>query len=347
MAVLLFSVCRNPVEEATLNRSEPKIPVRMALIGCGQIAAEHAAHIEQDSRVVLGAVYDPHLESVERFQQQWAPDAVRLSRLEEVGSLKEEIDACLICSPTNLHFAHARYCLESQFPVLCEKPLAGSREEIEELVQLSASSGLLLSVGYQRRSCQLYKTMLREVRSGQWGKVRAISGHIIEDWQQTIRGTWRDDPAHNRGGFIGDAGSHKIDSLFNVSGLEPVEVYAQTDCCGSQVEICAQVVARFTEDVTVCIDFVGNGQYFAEDIHLHCERADIMVRNEKVWLGHAGKLEEITDLEAHSSPVSDFVSALLGSGPNVAPPECALPVFDFTTAILESGRTGKRITLPV
>jgi len=295
--------------------------------------------------VVINALYDLLPSSAEQFQQQWAPTASIFSSIEAISTLRNSLHACLICTPTDLHFAHSRYCLEQGFPVLCEKPLAGSRKEIEELVRLSESTGIPLAVGYQRRSCQLYKTMQREVSSGRWGKVRAISGHIIEDWQQTIDGTWRDDPAHNRGGFIGDAGSHKIDSLFNVTGLKPVEVYAQTDKCDSQVEITAQVVARFTEDVTVCIDFVGNGQYFAEDIHIHCERADIMVRNEKVWLGHQGKLTEITDLEPHSTPISDFVSAILGSGPNVAPPECALPVFDFTTAILESGRTQQRITL--
>ncbi|MEZ6046460.1 MAG: hypothetical protein R3C11_12990 [Planctomycetaceae bacterium] len=49
-----------------------------------------------------------------------------------------------------------------------------------------------------------------------------------------------DDPLSNRGGFVGDAGSHKIDCLFYATGLEPVEVLAWTDCCGSKVEITAQ-----------------------------------------------------------------------------------------------------------
>jgi predicted dehydrogenase len=200
-----------------------------------------------------------------------------------------------------------------------------------------------LSVGYQRRYWAIYRTLAREIRSGRWGKVRAVSSHNVENWMQTIAGTWRDDPLVNTGGFIGDAGSHKIDVVFHVTGLSPVEVFARCDRCGSSVEIVSSVSALLTGGVPFSIDFVGHGQYLGEELSIHLETADFVVRDFELWIGRNEKLERFTELEPDSNPDSGFLDSLFGQAENVAPAECALPVFDFTHAILDSCRTGANV----
>jgi hypothetical protein len=49
--------------------------------------------------------------------------------------------------------------------------------------------------------------------------------------------------------------------------------------------------------------------------------------------------------EADSNPITAFLDAILLGAENFAPPECALPVFDFTQGLFESARTGRSITL--
>ena len=136
-----------------------------------------------------------------------------------------------------MHFEQASAFLERGVPVLCEKPLARRRAEILELVAVVERTGVLLSVAYQRRRWATYRALCILVASGEFGAVRAVMSHNIENWQQTIGGTWRDDPEANPGGFIGDAGSHKIDAVFFVTGLKPREIFARCDRCGSRVEI--------------------------------------------------------------------------------------------------------------
>jgi predicted dehydrogenase len=255
------------------------------------------------------------------------------------------IDAVLICTPTLFHFEQVLECRRRGKRVLCEKPLADTRERIVQLIEESQRGGPILSVSYQRRYDSLYRTLRREVQSGRWGPVRSVTTHNSERWQQTIAGTWRDDPRVNPGGFLGDAGSHKIDMLFYVTGLRPVELFAHSDPCGSRVQIVTTISARLSGDVALSMSFVGNAQHWREDFQIHCRDADLSIRENSLWIGRDNRFERISNLESDSSPDIGFLDMLTRGAPNEAPPECALPVFDFTQAVLQSARTNQIVRL--
>jgi predicted dehydrogenase len=232
-----------------------------------------------------------------------------------------------------------RLLREHGVPVLCEKPLADSRERITRLVSEAASGGALVSVAYQRRYWATFRTLRREVRSGRHGPVRSITTVNVERWQPTIGGTWRDNPEFNPGGFIGDAGSHKIDMVFFVTGLAPREVFALSDCRGSRVEITTLLTARLENDVALSMSFVGDAQHYREDFQIHCAEADLMIRDETVWIARRNHVERVVPLEPESNPNAAFADCLLDGAANDAPPSVALPVWDFTQAVLESARS--------
>ncbi|MFN0199426.1 MAG: Gfo/Idh/MocA family protein [Planctomycetaceae bacterium] len=319
--------------------------VRCAIVGCGRMGHWHAERLREDGRGTVTAFVDPSLDAARKLQQQFAPSASLHDSFAQLIASANDIDAAIICTPTPDHFPQIQSCRSRGWHVLCEKPLAHTRVEIVELIAACRGGGPILSVGYQRRYSSLFRTLKREVQSLKWGAIRAITSHNVENWQQTIGGTWRDDPAINRGGFIGDAGSHKLDSLFYVTGLKPISLHAHVDCCGSQVEIAGGVLARMEGDIPLMMDFIGHAQYLGEDLHLHCERADLMIRDGKLWIGKDGRVSELPCDEPDSFPVAGFLDQILNGSAAVAPPECALPVFDMTRAILESSRTGTVVSI--
>ncbi|MGH7127854.1 MAG: Gfo/Idh/MocA family protein [Planctomycetaceae bacterium] len=327
-------------------------PLRFLIIGCGRMGRVHAERLHADGRGRVVGVCDNHSTAAERLRADLAPDAVVFADAEALLD-GAAADAAIICTPTTAHFDQVRACRARGLHVLCEKPLADTRARIVQLIEGAGacrpgagptrpgSAVPLLSVGYQRRYWATYRTLRREVLSGRWGAVRAVTSHNVENWQQTIAGTWRDDQAVNWGGFLGDAGSHKLDAVFYVTGLEPIDALARCDRCGSRVEITATVAARLARDVPLAMDLIGHAQYLGEDLHIHCERADLMVRDRRVWIARDGRIEELTDLEPDSNPTVGFLDLLTDQAENIAPPECALPVFDFTRAILESCASGR------
>lgn len=321
--------------------------LRFAILGCGRMGQHHSRLLQADGRGEVAALMDAHRPTAVALQEKLAPAARICNDLNELTSL-DDIDAAIICTPTAEHHRQARACLDRRRHLLCEKPLAATRGEILDLIQWADAAhrdGRVFSLGYQRRHTSLYRTIRREVRSGRWGAVRALVSHNVENWQPTIVGTWRDDPNQNPGGFVTDAGSHKLDSLFYITGLNPREAYARSQTCGSHVEIITSVSAQLSNDVTATIDFVGNAQYLGEDLTIHCERADLMIRHGDMWIAREGRMERFATDEPESTPVASFLDSILNGAAEISPPSAALPVFDLTQAILESGRRKQSIPI--
>jgi predicted dehydrogenase len=304
----------------------------------------HCERILAHGRSEVVALFDVDRTFAEALKSGPAPSAAICTRFEELLSFPG-VEAAIICTPTQLHFEQTAAFLERGVPVLCEKPLARRRAEILELVAVAQRTGMLLSVAYQRRRWATYRALRQLVRSGEFGAVRAVMSHNIENWQQTIGGTWRDDPESNPGGFIGDAGSHKIDMVFFVTGLLPTEVFARCDQCGSHVEITGSISALLEGSVPLTMDFVGHAQHFSEILAIHCEGGDLTLREGEIWIGRDGRAERSAVAEPDCNPVVAFLDSLLNGAENFAPPECALPVFDFTQGIFQSARSGRSVAL--
>ncbi len=276
----------------------------------------------------------------ERLRLDVAPNATICEDLPSLLQLPD-LDAAVISTPTTSHYDQTLACRARNLHVLCEKPLAESRERIAALIEESRRPGPLCMLAYQRRFWSTFRTLRREVQSGRWGPVRAVTSHNVEHWQPKIAGTWRDDPTINLGGFVGDAGSHKLDAVFYVTGLAPREVFARSWNCGSRVPIVSSVSAVLEGDVPLCMDFIGHAQYLGEDLHVHCAEADLMVRDRRVWIARGNRVEPLENAEPESNPDRGFLDLLDGVATNLAPFECARPVYETTMAILDSSRTGR------
>jgi predicted dehydrogenase len=327
-----------------MTKNETKL--RIGLIGCGVVGRRHAEELRNDSRVEIAVCCDPVLQAGERLRDECAPRAaVETDVSHALGD--HPLHAVIIGSPTPAHHDHCCRAFERGLDALCEKPLASRREDIVDLIERSKRSGRLLMVGYQRRYRAPYATARRELteRTSWYGPLKQVHVYVCERWQQTIHGTWRDDPQVGAG-YFGDAGSHQIDIVNFVTGERPCSVFVHSERRGSHVEITTQVMARLTNGAGLFAHFVGDANHWHEDIYFHCRDADLLLRNEKLFRAKDNQVEEITDLVPENSPDRAFADALLDGKPIVSPPEIALPMHDWTEGVLQSARDGRWTDLP-
>jgi len=140
----------------------------------------------------------------------------------------DTVSAVHLTTPNDLHYAQAKQALAAGKHVVCEKPLAMTSEESEELVELAERSGLVHCTNFNIRFYPLVQEARERVRSGDLGVVWNVHGGYLQDWLATPEDwNWRLEPA--RGGdlrAVGDIGSHWLDLAQFLTGTRIVEVFA-------------------------------------------------------------------------------------------------------------------------
>ena len=140
----------------------------------------------------------------------------------------DTVSAVHLTTPNDLHYEQAKQALAAGKHVVCEKPLAMTSKESEELVELAERSGLVHCTNFNIRFYPLVQEARERVRSGDLGAVWNVHGGYLQDWLATPEDwNWRLEPA--RGGdlrAVGDIGSHWLDLAQFLTGSRIVEVFA-------------------------------------------------------------------------------------------------------------------------
>ena len=142
--------------------------------------------------------------------------------------IKEEIDCVHICTPNFLHFEMAKAALLAGKHVVCEKPLATTIAEGEELLKLANAKGLIHAVHFNIRYYPLVRQMKVMREKGELGEIYSIIGSYLQDWLfYATDYNWRLEPElSGKSKAVADIGSHLMDLLEYISGLKITEVMA-------------------------------------------------------------------------------------------------------------------------
>jgi len=138
------------------------------------------------------------------------------------------IEAVHICTPNAQHFPTAKETLQSGKHLLCEKPLATSIAEGQQLVALAAKRGLRNCTCHNLR----YYPMVQQTRSmrenGDLGEILVVQGTYSQDWLlYDTDWNWRvDSKAGGPSRCMADIGSHWFDMAEYITGLRVTSLCA-------------------------------------------------------------------------------------------------------------------------
>lgn len=199
--------------------------IKVAVAGLGFIGPAHIEALRRIPNIEVTAISDIDHETAKT-------KAIALGIEKYTANFDElisgDIDSVHICTPNNLHFAMAKKALLAGKHVICEKPLATTITEAEELVALAKEKNLVNAVHFNIRYYPLIRQMKVMREKGELGEVYSIIGSYLQDWLfYETDYNWRLEPEQSgESRAIADIGSHLIDVLEYISGLEIVEVMA-------------------------------------------------------------------------------------------------------------------------
>lgn len=244
-------------------------PVRVGVLGAGAIA--QVAHLPILSRmrgVELVALCDPDRSKMSSIAGRFA-----IPRL--YGSPEElwddpEVHAVVVCTPNHLHEEQARAGLEAGKYVLCEKPLALTRDGIDRVLATPGADERLM-VGMNQRyrpDAAALKTFLAGRELGDVFYLRA--GWLNRRIGRSRKG-WRYKKATAGGGALMDLGIQMLDlALWLLDFPDPVRVTAQLSReAGSEVESSAVLLLELTGNQILNLEVTWNLVSDRERQYLH------------------------------------------------------------------------------
>src|SRR3984957_18662848 len=193
-------------------------PVRTAILGTGFMGRVHLEAVRRVESVEAAAIAGRNVEAARQLGAGFSISAIATDYREILRD--PEIDAVHICTPNAQHFPMAKEAIEAGKHVLCEKPLATSVEEGEELVSLAAKKGVRNCVCHNLRYYPLVQQMRRMREAGDLGEILVVQGTYSQDWLlYDTDWNWRVESKDNGPSrCMADIGSHWCDMAEHVTG---------------------------------------------------------------------------------------------------------------------------------
>lgn len=235
--------------------------LRLAMVGGGRgafIGGVHrmAARLDGCFELVAGALAsDPQraMDSAADLGIRGYPDFTAMLAGERAREDGAEVVA--IVTPNHMHHAPAKAALEAGFDVICDKPLALTVEQGEDLVATVARTGRVFVLTHNYSGHPMVRQARAMVRAGELGAIRVVQVEYPQDWLSTRleetgqkQSEWRTDPARaGLGGSLGDLGTHAHHLAEFVTGLRVESVLAdvQSFVEGRRVDDNAHLLLRF------------------------------------------------------------------------------------------------------
>ena len=139
--------------------------INVALIGAGAFGIKHIDAIKEIDGVEVVSVVGRELDKTKEVAVKYGIRHVA-TELEASLALKE-VDAVILCTPTQLHAAQAIACLKAGKHVQVEIPLADSLKGADQVVALQKQTGLVAMCGHTRRFNPSHQWVHRRIRKGE------------------------------------------------------------------------------------------------------------------------------------------------------------------------------------
>lgn len=190
--------------------------VRFALLGAGRIGKVHARAIAADPHATLVAVADASAEAATALAGSTGA-AVR--SIDEIA-ISTDVDAVLICTPTDTHADLIELFARAGKAIFCEKPIDLSHARVKACLAVVAETGAPLMLGFNRRFDPDFRAVKAAIDRGDVGEVEMVTIVSRDPGPPPLEYIGRS------GGIFRDMTIHDFDMARWLLGEEPETVFA-------------------------------------------------------------------------------------------------------------------------
>jgi predicted dehydrogenase len=334
----------------------PAKTVGWAIVGLGQLALEEVMPAFANSRISRPvALVSGHPDKARQVAATYGIDPKHIYDYTTYEQLADNpaVDVIYIILPNNMHAEYTIRGFKAGKHVLCEKPMATSIAECEQMIAASKSANKKLMIAHRLRCEPFNQTAIEICRKGELGKLKLITASNCQDVKApNIRLS-----KSLGGGPLQDVGIYCLNAFRYLTGEEPIEVTGFTsqpkdDPRFREVPESVAFTLRFPSGVIAsgdCSFGVSESRQFrvqGADAFLEMDAA-FGYRGQRLYLQTKERITEmkLTPVDHFAAEMDHFSECILAGKESKTPGEEGLADMRVITAIEEAIQTGRKVSI--
>jgi len=266
------------------------------------------------------------------------------------------IDAVYVPLPNFLHREWVLAAVAAGKHVLCEKPLAITADQAQEMVDAAQAAGVVLAEAFMYGHHPRYDRLHEVVRSGEIGEVRSITGTFTFDASDEPDSTVF--AGHPGGGAIYDVGCYPMHAARTMLGTEPLAVtaHAQVSPAHGGIDMMTCALVEFPDGVSLLLQC---GMWTADEDSLRILGSKGRIEMPSAFFAAAGaegfsvqvgdrrRCEQVPGGDHYTLQADRLARAVLFGAPLRYPAQDPVWGAAALEACVESLRTRSRVAVPI
>ena len=272
--------------------------LRIGVLGCGRIGQVHARSLMRLDGVKLVAVADAFASSAEALAAKTGAEVRDTAAI----LASADIDAVILCTPTDTHYDLIHAAARAGKAIFCEKPVDMSADRIRDCIKVVEDHNVPFLTAFNRRFDPNFANVQARIRAGEIGEVEIVT--ILSR-----------DPApppvsyiKSSGGIFRDMMIHDFDMARFLLGEEPVQVYAVgaalvDPAIGEAGDVDTAAVTLTTASGKICTISNSRRASYGYDQRIEVHGSKGMLRAENIL---ENSVEVATDAGFRRAPAQNF-----------------------------------------
>jgi myo-inositol 2-dehydrogenase/D-chiro-inositol 1-dehydrogenase len=330
-----------------------KMTVRFGLLGAGRIGKVHARAVSANPHATLVAVADAVAPAADAIASAYGCGVRSVEAIEAAG----DIDAVVICTPTDTHADLIERFARAGKAVFCEKPIDLDVARVEACIKAVTDAKGTLMVGFNRRFDPHFMAVRKAIDDGKIGDVEMVTITSRDPGAPPI------DYIERSGGIFRDMTIHDFDMARFLLGEEPITVSATAAVLVDK----AIGAAGDYDSVSVLLQTASGKQAmisnsrratygYDQRIEIHGSTGMVAAENQRpvsieIANGEGYTRPPLHDFfmtrytEAYANEIAAFVAAIETGAPISPSGADGLAALKLADAALKSVKEGKQITV--
>ena len=323
----------------------------IALVGLGKYSSgQLAPALKQTEYCYLAGIVTGTPDKAAKWKKQYDVPEKNIYSYSNFDDIKDnpDIDIVYIVLPNSMHREYVIRAAKAGKHVICEKPMALTVEECDDMIAACKNANKMLSIGYRLHFEPHNMEMMRLGQKKIFGSIKKM---FAEDGLEEVEG-WRLNRALAGGGPLMDVGIYCVQGVRYTSGLEPLAVTAREGIKKNKEKF-----KEVEESLTWQMEFPGGivaecKTSYSEQLNLlraEAENGWFELTTAYEYTGIEGETIEgkmkFPKVNQQAKQMDDFARAILDGRPTPVPGEMGRQDVKILNAIYKAMETGGRITI--